>query len=127
MNRVAILLIVAGSIFPAGVAHARAAGQTSVPAAPVISGVVRDASGLVVGGASVSVRATSGVEHQTTTDAAGKFSVVSPGAGEITLVGRAPGFSEGRKPVVASVAANGIDVQLEAAGVHEQVTVTPTR
>jgi iron complex outermembrane recepter protein len=127
MNRVAILLIVAGSIFPASVAHARDAWQTSVPAAPVVSGVVRDASGLAVAGASVSVRAASGVERQTTTDAAGKFSVVSPGTGEITLIVRAPGFSEWRKPVVASAATTAIDVELEAAGVHEQVTVTPTR
>jgi iron complex outermembrane recepter protein len=127
MNRIATIFILAALIFPVSVAHARPLWQTSVPDAPVISGVVRDASGLIVAGASVSVRSAAGVERRTTTDTSGKFSVVSPAPGDITVTVRAPGFSEWRKPMVASGATAALEVQLEAAGVQEQVTVTPTR
>src|SRR5215213_8307970 len=127
MNRIATIFILAALSFPVSVAHARPVWQTAVPAAPVISGVVRDASGLIVAGASVSVRSAAGVERRTTTDTSGKFSVVSPAAGDITVTVRAAGFSEWRKPMVASGATAALEVQLEAAGVQEQVTVTPTR
>jgi iron complex outermembrane receptor protein len=53
--------------------------------------------------------------------------VVSPASGDITVTVRAAGFSEWRKPMVASGATAALEVQLEAAGVQEQVTVTPTR
>src|SRR3954471_2349404 len=125
MNRVATFLIVAALILPASLS-AQAASQTSVPAGAVISGVVHDASGRVVVGAAVTTRVPSGAEHHTTTDSAGRFSLAPPAPGEVTLIVRAPGFAEWRMPALATSAA-AVDVQLEPAGIQEQVTVTPTR
>jgi len=127
MNRVATLLIVAALILPASLARAQAPSQTSVPAGTVISGVVHDASGRVVVGASVTTRVPSGAERHTTTDSAGRFSVAPAAPGEVTLIVTAPGFAEWRLPAVASTSAAPVDVQLEPAGIQEQVTVTPTR
>jgi outer membrane receptor protein involved in Fe transport len=127
MTRSATALLVVALILPVSLAQAQAVSQTAVPADPAISGVVRDPSGQVVAGASVTVRLSSGAERQTTSDSAGRFTVVPPARGEVTLIVRAPGFAEWRMPIVATVSAPAVEVQLEPAGIHEQVTVTPTR
>ena len=94
-----------------------AAGQSAV------SGVVRDASGGVVSGASVLVRSAAGVEQQTVTDPEGRFSLETiPAQGE--LVVRAAGFDEWTQPVSSS---REVAVVLTAVKFSESVTVTPTR
>jgi iron complex outermembrane recepter protein len=127
MTRLSLALLVALLILPVSLAHAQAVPQSPDPATPAISGVVRDASGQVIVGASVTARAASGAERRTASDSTGKFSIVPPAAGEITLIVRAAGFAESRTPVTARPAATAIEVRLEPAGLHEQLTVTPTR
>jgi iron complex outermembrane receptor protein len=127
MNRVATLLTVAALILPVSLAQARTVQQTAVPSGPAVSGTVHDATGLVIAGASVTARASSGAEQRTTTDSAGRFSIVPPAQGQVTLIVRAPGFAEWRMPVVASAAGAALEIQLEPAAIQAQVTVTPTR
>jgi outer membrane receptor protein involved in Fe transport len=127
MTRAATAWLVLALILPVNLAHAQAASQASAAAAPAISGAVRDASGRMVAGASVTVRIPSGAERQTTSDLTGRFSIVPPGPGDVTLIVRAPGFAEWRTPIVQTASPPAVDVQLEPAGVQEQVTVTPTR
>jgi len=88
-----------------------------------LTGTVKDESGGVVSGASVTLRNGTGVVRQTVTGPEGKFSVEPPG-GSATLVVRAGGFAE------ASVQVSGpgnIEVVLKPASVLDSVTVTPDR
>jgi iron complex outermembrane receptor protein len=105
----------------------QAASQTAVPAGTVLSGVVRDTSGGAIVGASVTVRVASGAERQTTSDAAGRFSVAPPAAGGITLIVRAAGFAERRMALAAPASPEAVEVLLQPAGMRDEVTVTPTR
>ena len=97
----------------------------------VISGSVRDATGGAIVGASVTARVASGAERQTTSDAAGRFSIAPPADGPVTLIVRAPGFAEWRTPVGAPVGGStrggSVEVLLQAAQMRDDVTVTPTR
>ena len=67
--------------------------------AHVISGTVRDASGSVVAGASVVVRATSGAERGAVSGADGNFRVTVHSTEDMLLIVRAAGFSEARQTV----------------------------
>lgn len=92
-----------------------------------ISGVVRDAAGGVVQRATVIARVLSGAERQTTTDAEGRFTVVPPAAGDVTLIVRVSGFEESRQTIPVAGSRDSLAVVLEPAGVTDAVTVTPTR
>ena len=70
-------------------------------AAPAVNGVVRDTSGGVVPGASVTIQSTSGREQQTVISGSdGRFTFETVPAGEVVLVIRAGGFAEA--PVVGA-------------------------
>ena len=127
MSHFAAACLVVSLILPGRTVQAQAVSQRAVPAGAVISGIIRDASGGAIVGASVTARVASGAERQTTSDAAGRFSVARPVAGEITLIVRATGFAEGRQAIAASAAAGNVEVLLQPATVHDEVTVTPTR
>ena len=92
-----------------------------------ISGTVRDASGGAIVGAKVTARVASGAERRTTSDAAGRFSVARPAAGDVTLIVRAPDFGDWRKAVAATDPAESVEVVLQPAAIRDEVTVTPTR
>jgi iron complex outermembrane recepter protein len=102
------------------------AAQTGVPAGTTISGAVRDTSGGAIVGASVRARVASGAERQTTSDASGRFSVVSPAGGNVTLIVRSTGFAEWRVALTEATAGS-VEVVLQPATVRDEVTVTPTR
>ena len=89
-----------------------------------VSGVVKDASGAVVTGASVIVRPASGPEQRTVTGPDGRFSVETSGT-DLTVIVRAGGFAEKSEHVGAAPAS--LDIVLSPATVAETVTVTPTR
>src|SRR5262245_1012524 len=90
-----------------------------------ISGVVKDASGAVVPGASIVARTSEG-ERVAVSGADGRFTVESAAAGNVTLVVRAPGFAE-KQQVVASADSASVTVVLEPASFREDVSVTATR
>jgi len=127
MNRVAAVFLAVALGLPGHPVQVQAVSQRPVAAGAVLSGVVRDPTGGVIGGASVTVRAASGAERQTTSDATGRFLVAPPAAGDFTLIVRAAGFAERRMTLVASASAATVEVLLQPAGVRDEVTVTPTR
>src|SRR5215203_1568041 len=62
-----------------------------------ISGVVRDSAGAVVVGATVLVRAASGVESRTLTGSDGRFSLAPASPGAAVMIVRLSGFAEWRR------------------------------
>jgi iron complex outermembrane receptor protein len=109
---------------------AQPVSQTGVPAGTLISGSVHDSTGGAIAGASVTVRAASGDERQTTSDPSGRFSVAQPAGGpggNVTLIVRATGFAEWRKSLAQGTAAGSVEVVLQPARMRDEVTVTPTR
>jgi outer membrane receptor protein involved in Fe transport len=119
----------AWSLWPAAGGPLRTRPDPSQTAADahVISGVVRDASGSVVAGASVVVRATSGAERPAVSSADGTFSVTVHSAEDMLLIVRAPGFSEVRQTVRPANEQLRVDVVLVPATLSETVTVTAAR
>jgi hypothetical protein len=115
-----VLLLVALSL---SVALAQTASTAS------IAGVISDATGAVVAGATVKlVDKATGVERTAAADQAGRyiFAAVEPGAYDLTV--SAPGF---RTSVITDIRAevtkvSNIDVSLQVGGANEQVTVTAT-
>jgi outer membrane receptor protein involved in Fe transport len=90
-----------------------------------LSGTVKDETGGVVSGASVTVRSASGVVRQVVTGPQGQFSVEIPAAASgTTLVVRAGGFAEATVPLTGS---NTVEVVLKPASILDSVTVTPDR
>jgi outer membrane receptor protein involved in Fe transport len=92
-----------------------------------ISGVVRDGAGGVVQRATVIARLISGAERQTTTDMEGRFSILPPAAGDVTLIVRVDGFEELRREITGTAGREALEIVLSPAGVTDEVTVTPTR
>src|SRR5262245_46453141 len=113
------LLLVSFLLAPGPSAEPAAQGSAAPAVAP-ITGVVRDTGGGVIGGALVTARVASGAERQTSTDGEGKFSLLPPAAGDLTIVVRVNGFAEWRRPLAAT-ANRQIEVTLEAAGQSETV------
>jgi outer membrane receptor protein involved in Fe transport len=99
----------------------------SIDAATPITGTVRDSAGGVIQGAAVIVRVASGAERQAVTDAAGRFTVTPPAAGEVILIVRATWFAESRRTLSATTVREALEIVLEPAGITDSVTVTPTR
>ena len=89
-----------------------------------LSGTVKDESGGVVSGASVTVRTSGGVIRQTVTGPEGQFTVETPAGAGATLVVRAGGFAEATVPITG---AGNVEVVLKPASVLDSVTVTPDR
>lgn len=89
----------------------------------VVTGVVKDATGGAISGATVVIREASGVERQTITGPDGHFTFDSaPERG--TLIVRVGGFA----PKEQSISGPGpFEVVLSPATILEMVTVTPTR
>lgn len=89
-----------------------------------LEGIVRDASGAVIPGATVIVRTPAGIEQQTFTGPDGRFTIPRVASGQATLVIRAGGFAEREQPIPEG---GEIEVVLVPARITETVTVTPTR
>jgi outer membrane receptor protein involved in Fe transport len=102
------------------------AGQAST--AGSLSGVVRDPSGEIVSGATVTLSAE-GSAHEVVTGRDGGFELPLSGAcaGPLIIVVRAPGFTEARVSLPAGAAAEPIELVLQPAGLSEVVTVTALR
>src|SRR6185369_7230624 len=96
----------------------------AVLAGNTVSGVVKDASGAVVPGATVIVRPAGGAEQRTVTGPDGTFNVESSSS-DVTVIVRAGGFAEKREHVAN--AAGPLQIVLAPATLAETVTVTPTR
>jgi outer membrane receptor protein involved in Fe transport len=103
-------------------------GPQAMPAATnLISGIVKDAAGGAVIGATVVARSASGAEIETVTGADGRFVVLAPSAGDTTLVVRARGFADSRTTLAASATRDNVQLALTTATMAETVTVTSTR
>src|SRR6478736_754024 len=89
-----------------------------------VSGVVKDASGAVVPGASIVARTSEG-DRVTVSGTDGRFIIETPGSGTVTIVVRAPGFAEKQQAVEPNATA--ITVTLDPSSLREDVTVTATR
>src|SRR6185436_51117 len=87
-----------------------------------VTGVVKDASGAVVAGASVIARTADG-ERWAVSGPDGRFTIESA-SGDVTLVVLAPGFAKQQQ--TGSDTAS-VTVVLEPAGLREDVTVTASR
>ncbi|HZJ30180.1 MAG TPA: TonB-dependent receptor [Vicinamibacterales bacterium] len=90
-----------------------------------VKGVVRDATGLVVSGAAISVQTASGVEQHAVTGPDGRFELARGIPSGAKLVVRAGGFAEKTQAIAES--SSEIEVVLQPARLLESVTVTPTR
>lgn len=100
--------------------------QLAVPAANVLSGVVRDSAGGAVAGAAVIVRQASGAEQQAISGGDGRFRLTAPPA-DVLLIVRAAGFGEQRQTIARDADRSNIEVVLTPAAVSETVTVTAAR
>ncbi len=98
----------------------KAAGSSS------ITGVVTDATGAVIPGATVSVKENGGAVVRTaTTDSQGRYSIAGVTPGSITLRGTAPGFVQQEVAVgVPGGTRFNQDLRLSVGSVSETVTVT---
>ncbi|MCC7007396.1 MAG: TonB-dependent receptor [Acidobacteria bacterium] len=112
---------------PGGSPIQQAPATTTASTATTVSGVVRDAGGGVIAGANVIVRVASGAERQGVAGSDGRFSVTAPAPGAVTVIVRADGFAEFRRTFAAGEPAGAVEATLAAAGITEQVSVTPTR
>jgi outer membrane receptor protein involved in Fe transport len=104
-----------------------AAGVRAQTATSMLSGVVRDGSGAVVGGATVTVRsAATGLVRRASTDAAGRYSLANLPPGEYELRVEMQGFrSAVRGGVVLTVGGAAVeDVTLGVGQRTEEVTVS---
>ena len=88
-----------------------------------LTGIVRDATGGAVSGATVILRTDSGAEQRTVTGSDGRFEFDRP-AGDATVVVRAGGFAPATEPVGGRAE---FEIVLQPASLFEQVTVTPER
>ena len=94
-----------------------------------VAGIVRDASGSAVPGASVEVRRADGGQTRTVTGADGRFAVDAP-RGPVDVVVEARGFSRAVQhaaPEQAGEAGIQLEITLQPATVLEEVTVTASR
>ena len=96
----------------------------SLAAAPAVTGVVKDSSGGAVSGAAVLIQTSAGVQQQTVTGPDGRFSFETAPTGPATLVVRAGGFGEEKRPISGS---GEVEVVLSPAALLETVVVTATR
>ncbi|HEX4346723.1 MAG TPA: TonB-dependent receptor [Vicinamibacterales bacterium] len=90
---------------------------------PSITGVVKDADGGAIVGASVVVKSASG-DQQTVTGPDGHFSLETAPSGAATLIVKAGGFAVMEETLPGT---HDIQVVLKPAAVLENVTVTPSR
>ncbi|MBI1873694.1 MAG: TonB-dependent receptor [Acidobacteria bacterium] len=88
-----------------------------------VTGVVKDATGGAISGATVVIRDASGAERQTITAPDGRFSFDTVPEKGIIIV-RAGGFAIKEQPISAP---GPLEIVLSPATVLEMVTVTPTR
>src|SRR5215470_11500370 len=89
-----------------------------------VSGVVKDTSGAVVPGASITARTSEG-DRVAVSGTDGRFVIETAGSGVVTLIVRAPGFAE--KQQTAEPNATTITVTLEPSSLREDITVTAAR
>lgn len=99
-----------------------AAGVAAVPVH--VEGVVRDAAGTPVSGATVSIQAGGDATH-VATDNAGRFAFDWTGPRQATITVEAAGFARARRPVV--LADTPLELFLAAAAFQDRVTVTAAR
>jgi outer membrane receptor protein involved in Fe transport len=89
-----------------------------------VSGVVKDTSGAVVPGASITARTSEG-DRVAVSGTDGRFVIETAGPGLVTLIVRAPGFAE--KQQTAEPTETTITVALEPSSLREDITVTAAR
>jgi outer membrane receptor protein involved in Fe transport len=94
-------------------------------AEPAITGVVKDASGGAVAGASVVLQTVGAADRQTITGPDGRFTIDKAPERQSTLIVRAGGFAEKRQPLTAG--SGELEVVLTPAAILEEITVTPSR
>ncbi|MCC7415891.1 MAG: TonB-dependent receptor [Acidobacteria bacterium] len=91
-----------------------------------VGGTIRDATGAAIAGAEVVVRSLGGDVARTASGPDGRFAVDAP-EGALTLVVQAAGFAATTRTLAAGEDRDGLEIVLEPAALHEEVTVTPTR
>jgi outer membrane receptor protein involved in Fe transport len=101
--------------------------QSDGAAHTTVTGIVRDASGLPVAGASIVIRTGTGLETRTTSGADGRFAVPLSATGDLLVIVRADGFAETRQRFQSGSAAPSVEIVLAPATLAEMVTVTASR
>src|SRR5690242_10728700 len=124
----AVVLLLAQVAGPAPAGSLPAPGNTPTvsSAAASISGTVRDTTGSVVPGATITVR-DGAKEEQTVSGADGRFTLAASPRSELVLIVKAAGFTELHHTVAPGSSTANIDLVLSPASVEEAVTVTATR
>jgi carboxypeptidase family protein/TonB-dependent receptor-like protein len=91
-----------------------------------IDGVVSDATGAVVPGATVLLNGTSTAQLETTTSANGDYHFLNLSPGTYTVTAKLPGFADvvRQNVIVQTGGSTQIDLQMRPSGVSETVTVT---
>jgi outer membrane receptor protein involved in Fe transport len=89
-----------------------------------VSVVVKDVTGAVVPGASITARTSEG-ERLAVSGTDGRFVVETPGSGTVTIIVRAPGFAE--KQQTLEPTATSVTVTLDPSSLREDITVTAAR
>ena len=118
-RKVRLSYLIAASLLISGACFAQAGGK--------ITGIVKDPSGAVIPGATISLANTgTGAKRTTTTDNQGAYSFPALAVGQYDLEARATGFlPEQRTGLVVDVnSALEVDVNLTLAGQSETVTVS---
>ena len=121
MRSVLAVLIGVVVVLAAGNVHAQSAGSSS------IEGVVVDASGAVLPGATVVIKnEETGITRETITDSGGRFRAGALQPGRYSVTASLQGFeSFEAKALTASVGNTlTVDATLRPAGVKEEITVT---
>ena len=102
------------------------AGMAQTATTGEIAGTVRDASGAVIAGATISVQSPTGQTQAVTTDAAGYYRVSSLDPGRYTVTVQAKGFTrfQAEDVIVNVTATTDVSPRLAAAGSTTTVEVT---
>jgi iron complex outermembrane receptor protein len=122
----AFLGAVTGLVLSSGAFTAQA--QAPASAAQIVSGKVTDASGAVIVGASVTLRASSGgFARSVATDASGQYRFEKVPAGSYVIRVSRDGFAPGRTELrVSSGEPTTLDISLQVTNFAEEVTVSFT-
>lgn len=91
---------------------------------PVFAGIVHDAAGGIVSGATVIARTPAGSEQRTVTGPDGRFTIALAPPFQLAVL--AAGFAE-KKISISAATTEPLEVVVSPAGIQEEVTVTATR
>src|SRR6476661_8807577 len=119
-----ILWLVCTAVTDRGEASPVESQQTDGARDETLTGMIRDASGAPLPGASIVIRSRTRDETRATSGADGRFAAPVSTSGDLEVVVRADGFAEKRQHLRAGTARSSLEIVLAPAGLSEMVTVT---